>query len=151
MRQTILILMIILFNLKSFGQTSTIGYIPETKEIVLCVDNINTTSASYSPYGLYTIYSPNRVLNGTYLDYFPRTLGVNFAIRKNMVNIGFGVSADFLPFNEYKFYPDILVRLHPVKFFTKDSRSPDVSIMLNVSKNPEVGFGISIPFTLNRM
>ena len=149
MRRTILILLLFV-GIKGYSQSSTVGFLPATKEIVLCTDNINTTTF-YSPYGLYTIYNPSNMLTGTYLDYFPRTLGANVAFLKNGINVGAGISVQFLPFDEYELYPDFLIRVHPIKLLSKNPRSADLSLMLNISKKTQFGFGVSIPFTLNRL
>lgn len=149
MRRTILLLLLFV-GIKGYSQSSTVGFLPATKEIVLCTDNINTTTF-YSPYGLYTIYNPSNMLTGTYLDYFPRTLGANVAFLKNGVNVGAGISVQFLPFDEYELYPDFLIRVHPIKLLSKNPRSADLSLMLNISKKTQFGFGVSIPFTLNRL
>lgn len=149
MKRTILLLLLFV-SIKGYSQSSTVGFLPATKEIVLCTDNINTTTF-YSPYGLYTIYNPSNMLTGTYLDYFPRTLGANVAFLKNGVNVGAGISVQFLPFDEYELYPDFLIRVHPIKLLSKNPRSADLSLMLNISKKTQFGFGVSIPFTLNRL
>lgn len=149
MRRTILLLLLFV-GIKGYSQSSTVGFLPATKEIVLCTDNINTTTF-YSPYGLYTIYNPSNMLTGTYLDYFPRTLGANVAFLKNGINVGAGISVQFLPFDEYELYPDFLIRVHPIKLLSKNPRSADLSLMLNISKKTQFGFGVSIPFTLNRL
>lgn len=149
MKRTILLLLLFV-GIKGYSQSSTVGFLPATKEIVLCTDNINTTTF-YSPYGLYTIYNPSNMLTGTYLDYFPRTLGANVAFLKNGVNVGAGISVQFLPFDEYELYPDFLIRVHPIKLLSKNPRSADLSLMLNISKKTQFGFGVSIPFTLNRL
>lgn len=146
-----LITLLLLFvSIKGYSQSSTIGFLPTTQEIVLCTDNINTTT-SYSRYGLYTIYNPNNQLTGSYLDYFPRTLGVNRSIFKNGINIGVGMSVKFETMDTYEVYPDVLLRLHPIKLLTKNPRSADLSLMINISKITQFGFGLSIPFTLNRL
>lgn len=149
MRRTILLLLLFV-GIKGYSQSSTVGFLPATQEIVLCTDNINTTTF-YSPYGLYTIYNPSNMLTGSYLDYFPRTLGANVAFLKNGVNVGAGISVQFLPFDEYELYPDFLIRVHPIKLLSKNPRSADLSLMLNISKKTQFGFGLSIPFTLNRL
>jgi len=149
MRRTILLLLLFL-GIKGYSQSSTVGFLPATQEIVLCTDNINTTTF-YSPFGLYTIYNPSNMMTNSYLDYFPRTLGANVALYKNGLNVGVGMTMEFLPFDEYKIYPDVLVRVHPIKYLTKNPRSADLSLMLNISKKTQFGFGVSIPFTLNRL
>jgi len=149
MRRTILLLLLFV-GIKGYSQSSTVGFLPATQEIVLCTDNINTTTF-YSPFGLYTIYNPSNMMTNSYLDYFPRTLGANVALYKNGLNIGVGMTMEFLPFDEYKIYPDVLVRVHPIKYLTKNPRSADLSLMLNISKKTQFGFGVSIPFTLNRL
>lgn len=149
MRRTILLLLLFV-GIKGYSQSSTVGFLPATQEIVLCTDNINTTTF-YSPFGLYTIYNPSNMMTNSYLDYFPRTLGANVALYNNGLNVGVGMTMEFLPFDEYKIYPDVLVRVHPIKFLTKNPRSADLSLMLNISKKIQFGFGVSIPFTLNRL
>ena len=149
MRRTILLLLLFV-GIKGYSQSSTVGFLPATQEIVLCTDNINTTTF-YSPYGLYTIYNPSNMMTNSYLDYFPRTLGANVAFLKNGVNVGAGISVQFLPFDEYELYPDFLIRVHPIKLLSKNPRSADLSLMLNISKKTQFGFGLSIPFTLNRL
>lgn len=149
MRRTILLLLLFL-GIKGYSQSSTVGFLPATQEIVLCTDNINTTTF-YSPYGLYTIYNPSNMITNSYLDYFPRTLGANVALYKNGLNVGVGMTMEFLPFDEYKIYPDVLIRVHPIKLLSKNPRSADLSLMLNISKKTQFGFGVSIPFTLNRL
>jgi hypothetical protein len=149
MKRTILLLLLFV-GIKGYSQSSTVGFLPATQEIVLCTDNINTTT-SYSPFGLYTIYNPSNMMTNSYLDYFPRTLGANVALYNNGINVGVGVTMEFLPFDEYKIYPDVLIRVHPIKYFTKNPRSADISLMLNISKKTQFGFGVSIPFTLNRL
>jgi|SRR5210317_102167 len=149
MRRTILLILLFV-GIKGYSQSSTVGFLPATQEIVLCTDNINTTTF-YSPFGLYTIYNPSNMMTNSYLDYFPRTLGANVALYKNGLNVGVGMTMEFLPFDEYKIYPDVLVRVHPIKYLTKNPRSADLSLMLNISKKTQFGFGVSIPFTLNRL
>jgi len=149
MKRTILLLLLFV-GIKGYSQSSTVGFLPATQEIVLCTDNINTTTF-YSPFGLYTIYNPSNMMTNSYLDYFPRTLGANVALYKNGLNVGIGVTMEFLPFDEYNIYPDVLVRVHPIKYLTKNPRSADLSLMLNISKKTQFGFGVSIPFTLNRL
>lgn len=149
MRRTILLLLLFV-SIKGYSQSSTVGFLPATQEIVLCTDNINTTTF-YSPYGLYTIYNPSNMITNSYLDYFPRTLGANVALYKNGLNVGVGMTMEFLPFDEYKIYPDVLIRVHPIKLLSKNPRSADLSLMLNISKKTQFGFGVSIPFTLNRL
>lgn len=78
-------------------------------------------------------------------------MGVNLALFNNGVNVGAGVSVDFLPFDEYEVYPDFLIRVHPLKMLTQQNRMVDVSLMLNISKTPEIGFGLSIPTRLNAL
>jgi len=149
MKRSILLLLLFV-GIKGYSQSSTVGFLPATQEIVLCTDNINTTTF-YSPFGLYTIYNPSNMMTNSYLDYFPRTLGANVALYKNGLNVGIGVTMEFLPFDEYNIYPDVLVRVHPIKYLTKNPRSADLSLMLNISKKTQFGFGVSIPFTLNRL
>ena len=151
MKRTIFLLSLLLISLKGFSQSSVVGFIPATKEIVLFTDNINLTT-EYSPLGLYTIYDWQNALDQSdYRYYFPRALGVNIAIAKNGLNVGGGVSVKWLSNDEYEIYPDFLIRLHPIKLLTQNARSLDISLMLNISKTPQFGIGISLPYRLNAL
>ena len=150
MKRTIFLMIFLGCYLTTKAQ-SVVGYIPATKEIVLCTDNINLTT-EYSPFGLYTIYDWQSAISQTdQRYYFPRALGVNFAIAKNGINVGAGASVKWLPNDEYEVYPDFLIRVHPLKLLTQNYRCPDISLMLNISKTPQFGIGISIPYRLNAL
>ena len=151
MKRTIFLLSLLLISLKGFSQSSVVGFISATKEIVFGTDNINLTT-EYSPLGLYTIYDWQNALDQSdYRYYFPRALGVNIAIAKNGLNVGGGVSVKWLSNDEYEIYPDFLIRLHPIKLLTQNARSLDISLMLNISKTPQFGIGISLPYRLNAL
>ena len=48
------------------------------------------------------------------------------------------------------FYPDLMIRLHPIKLLSQNPRAIDIAIIFNVSNTVEFGAGLSIPFLLNR-
>lgn len=151
MRRTIPFLIFVLSFTKVFGQSSTIGFIPNTEEIVLCTDNINLTT-EYSPFGLYTMWNASDFLSQTdYKYYFPNTMGVNVALFQNSINVGGGASIRWLPGDEYEIYPNVLLRFHPLKMLTQNNRMVDVSLMMNFSKETNFGIGLSMPFRLNAL
>ena len=151
MRRTIPLLIFVLSFTKVFGQSSTIGFIPATQEVVLCTDNINLTT-EYSPVGLYTMWNVSdylQVSDPRY--YYPNTLGVNVALFQNSINVGGGASIGWLPNDEYEIYPNVLLRFHPLKMLTQNNRMVDISLMLNFSKQTNFGIGVSMPFRLNAL
>ena len=151
MKQTITTLLFLVSFIGLKGQSSTIGYIPETNSIVLCTDNINLTT-EYSPFGLYTIFEAEKIItNADYRYGFPSTIGVNVGLFQNGINVGGGASIEWLPNDEYEIYPNLMLRFHPLKMLTQNNRMIDISLMLNVSKETNFGIGLSIPFRLNAL
>jgi hypothetical protein len=151
MKQTITILIFFFSFFKTYGQSSTVGIIPETMSIVLCTDNLNLTT-EYSPFGLYSIWEADKLISSSDYRYgFPSTLGVNVAFFQNSFNVGGGATIEWLLNDEYEIYPNVMLRFHPLKMLTQKNRTPDVSLMLNISKQTNFGIGLSIPFRLNAL
>ena len=151
MKQTITTLLFLVSFIGLKGQSSTIGIIPETQSLVLCTDNINLTT-EYSPFGLYTIFDADKLINGSDYRYgFPSTIGVNVALFQNGLNVGGGTTIEWLPGDEYELYPNLMLRFHPLKMLTQNNRMVDLSLMLNVSKQTNFGIGLSMPFRLNAL
>ena len=151
MKQTITIIIFLLSFIKTYGQSSTVGIIPNTMNVVLCTDNINLTT-EYSRFGLYTMWDLEQVISQVDYRYnFPNTLGVNFAILQNGLNIGGGASIEWVSTTDYEIYPNVLIRLNHLKMVTQDNRHIDISLMLNVSKEINFGIGLSIPYRLNAL
>lgn len=142
-----------------FSQSSTVGFLFGGNDVYLSTDNINTTVINdrnpYSPWGIYTTANlefinlggiPTVSSNRNY----PNRLGVNYGFFRNGLNVGVGGKMIIHDFKPAQFYPDVMVKFHPVKFITKNCRSIDIAIILNVSNTIDFGAGISIPFLLNR-
>jgi len=150
MKRTILIL-ILLLGIKGYSQSSTVGFIPETQSVVLCTDNINLTT-EYSPFGLYTIWEPEQLLNQSDYRYgIPQTLGLNIALFQNSVNVGGGGTIIWLPNDEVDIKPNVLLRFHPLKMLTQNNRMTDISLMLNISEQVNFGIGLSFMYRLNAL
>ena len=81
---------------------------------------------------------------------YPNRLGINYGFLRNGINLGVGGKMILYTSKPADFYPDIMIRLHPLKLITQNSRSIDIALILNVSNTIEFGAGLSIPFLLNR-
>jgi len=81
---------------------------------------------------------------------YPNRLGINYGFFRNGLNVGVGGKMVLHDFEPAEFYPDVMVRFHPIKFFTQNPRSIDIAVILNLSNTVEFGAGISVPFLLNR-
>ncbi len=148
----IIIALLLLMSIKGYSQSSTVGYIPSTKSIVLCTDNINLTT-EYSPFGLYTIWGGSEELTPSDYRYaIPDTWGVNVGLFQNGLNIGAG--GTILWSNggdDYRIIPNVLIRFHPLKTITQDNRQTDISLMLNISQGVHFCIGLSFSRLLNAL
>jgi len=159
MRLSTLIITLFISINSVFSQSSTIGVLIGGKELFLSTDNINTSVINdrnpYAPWGIYTTAKlnitnvggiPTTSGRGTY----PNRLGINYGFFRNGLNVGVGGKMILYDYEPAKFYPDVMIRLHPIKLITQNPRSIDIAIILNISNTIDVGAGISIPFLLNR-
>lgn len=142
-----------------FSQSSTIGVLLSSGDLFLATDNINTTVINernpYAPWGIYTTAQMNIINTGgmpmmSSGGNYPNRLGINYGFFRNGLNIGVGGKMVLHDFEPAEFYPDVMVRFHPIKFFTQNPRSIDIAVILNLSNTVEFGAGISVPFLLNR-
>ena len=133
-----------------YSQSSTIGFIPSTKTIVLCTDNLNLTT-EYTPFGLYTMWRGSESLpQSDYRYRIPNTWGVNAGIYQNGINIGLGGTILWKDNgDDYRVVPNVLIRFHPLKTITQDNRQNDISLMLNISQGIHFGIGLSLSRLLN--
>ena len=142
-----------------FSQSSTVGVLFGNGDLYLSTDNINTTVINernpYAPWGIYTTAQLN-IINTVGMPMmssgreYPNRLGVNYGFFRNGLNVGVGGKMILHDFKPAQFYPDVMVKFHPIKFITKNPRSIDIAIIFNVSNTIDFGAGISIPFLLNR-
>jgi len=72
-------------------------------------------------------------------------IGINYGLLKNGIVVGAGIKADMINFFEPQYYPDFFVKLQPIKLITQKRDMWDVSLTLNYSDKPYVGFGVAIP------
>ena len=142
-----------------FSQSSTVGVLLSSGDLFLATDNINTTVINernpYAPWGIYTTAQMNIINTGgmpmmSSGGNYPNRLGINYGFFRNGLNIGVGGKMVLHDFEPAEFYPDVMVRFHPIKFFTQNPRSIDIAVILNLSNTVEFGAGISVPFLLNR-
>jgi len=155
---TIIITFLISIN-SLFSQSSTVGVLIGGGDLFLSTDNINTTVINdrnpYSPWGIYTTAHLNISNVGglpmmSSRGQYPNRLGINYGFFRNGLNVGVGGKMVLDDFKPAKFYPDVMVKFHPIKLITQNCRSIDIALILNVSNTIDVGAGISIPFLLNR-
>ena len=142
-----------------FSQSSTVGVLLSSGDLFLATDNINTTVINernpYAPWGIYTTAQMNIINTGgmpmmSSGGNYPNRLGINYGFFRNGLNVGVGGKMVLHDFEPAEFYPDVMVRFHPIKFFTQNPRSIDNAVILNLSNTVEFGAGISVPFILNR-
>lgn len=155
---TIIITFLISIN-SVFSQSSTVGVLLNSGDLYLSTDNINTSVINqrnpYAPWGLYTTAQLNIINTGGVPTFsnagnYPNRLGINYGFLRNGLNIGVGGKMVLHDFDPAEFYPDIMIKLHPIKLMTQNPRAIDVAVILNISNTVEFGAGISIPFLLNR-
>jgi hypothetical protein len=158
MKLSTLILVLIISIRCVYSQSSTIGVL-YSGDLFLSTDNINTSVINgnnpYSPWGFYTTLQLEILQIGwipvyTNNNNYPNRLGINYGFFRNGINLGVGGKMVLYDFKPAKFYPDVMVRLHPIKLITQNARSLDVSFIMNISNTVEFGAGLSIPFLLNR-
>lgn len=158
MRLSTLIITLFISINSVFAQSSTVGVL-FSGDLFLSTDNINTMVINdrnpYSPWGIYTTAQLNIINTGgmpmvTSNGNYPNRLGINYGFLRNGINLGVGGKMVLDDFEPAQFYPDVMIRLHPIKLITQNARSLDIAIILNISNTIEFGAGLSIPFILNR-
>lgn len=141
-----------------FSQSSTVGVL-SNGDLFLSTDNINTMVLNarypYSPWGIYTTAQLDIINTGgmpviNTNNRYPNRLGINYGFFRNGINLGFGGRMVLNDYEPAQFYPDVMIRVHPIKLFTQNARSLDVGFIINISNTTEFGAGLSIPFILNR-
>lgn len=159
MKKLLVVILICIASVNNlYSQSSTIGVLL-SNDLFLATDNINTSVINddnpYSPWGFYTTVRMQFINTGgipliSSNRNYPNRLGINYGLLRNGINIGVGGKMIINDFEPAKFYPDITIRLHPIKLASQNARSLDVSLILNISNTIEYGAGLSIPFFLNR-
>ena len=153
MRLSILIFILSLSITNGYSQSSTIGMLINFGDLYLSTDNINTSVINsknpYSPLGIYTTAHLNITNNGG-IRWTHKIFNPNYGFFRNGLNVGVGGKMIINDIEPAKFYPDLMIKLHPIKMLTQNPRSIDISLILNISNTFDFGVGISIPFLLNR-
>jgi len=150
MKRTTFILLFLLSFVKTFAQiypSSSVSYIPAEKTILASTDGMS---------GLFGFYVGS-TLKQEYVTVFTEPypfvnrVGINCALLHNGINLGFGMKVlkDSIS-GDKDFIPHCVFVLHPIKLLTKNSQSVDVCLLVEFSNTANFGFGVSIPFWLNR-
>jgi len=159
MRFTTIIITFFLSISIVYLQSSSVGLLFGSGDLFLSTDNINTSVINsrnpYAPWGIYTTGQLNIINTGgvpiiNQTGAYPNRLGINYGFLRNGINVGVGGKMVLYTSEPADFYPDVMIRLHPIKLITQNSRSIDIALILNVSNTIEFGAGLSIPFLLNR-
>jgi len=159
MKQSIFLITLLLMVTKGYSQSSTVGVLFGSGDLFLSTDNINTSVINsrnpYAPWGIYTTGQLNIINTGgvpimNQTGTYPNRLGINYGFLRNGINVGVGGKMVLYTSEPADFYPDVMIRLNPIKLITQNSRSIDISLILNISNTVEFGAGLSIPFLLNR-
>jgi hypothetical protein len=147
MKRTILILLFLTSYLTGFSQSSSVSYIPNEGTLLASTDEMYGYGGFYV--GSLLQQPPQTVFTEPY-PYVNR-FGLNVALFKNGINLGGGakVLVDNVT-GDKDFIPHVVVVLHPIKLITRDSRALDFSFLVEFSNTTNYGFGVSIPFWLNR-
>jgi hypothetical protein len=147
MKRTILILLFLTSHLTGFSQSSSVSYIPNEGTLLASTDEMYGYGGFYV--GSLLQQPPQTVFTEPY-PYVNR-FGINVALFKNGINLGGGakVLVDNVT-GDKNFIPHVVVVLHPIKLITRDSRALDFSFLVEFSNTTNYGFGVSIPFWLNR-
>lgn len=159
MRVSTLIITLFITVNTVFAQSSTVGVLFGSGDLFLSTDNINTSVINsrnpYAPWGIYTTGQLNIINTGgvpiiSETGAYPNRLGINYGFLRNGINLGIGGKMVLYNTEPADFYPDIMIRLHPIKLLSQNPRAIDIAIIFNVSNTVEFGAGLSIPFILNR-
>ena len=159
MRVSTLIITLFISINSVFSQSSTVGVLFGSGDLFLSTDNINTSVINsrnpYAPWGIYTTGQLNIINTGgvpiiNQTGAYPNRLGVNYGFLRNGINLGVGGKMVLYNTEPADFYPDLMIRLHPIKLLSQNPRAIDIAIIFNVSNTVEFGAGLSIPFLLNR-
>jgi len=159
MRVSTLIITLFISINSVFSQSSTVGVLFSSGDLFLSTDNINTSVINsrnpYAPWGIYTTGQLNIINTGgvpiiNQTGAYPNRLGINYGFLRNGLNLGVGGKMVLYNTEPADFYPDLMIRLHPIKLLSQNPRAIDIAIIFNVSNTVEFGAGLSIPFLLNR-
>jgi len=159
MRVSTLIITLFISINSVFSQSSTVGVLFSSGDLFLSTDNINTSVINsrnpYAPWGIYTTGQLNIINTGgvpiiNQTGAYPNRLGINYGFLRNGLNLGVGGKMVLYNTEPADFYPDFMIRLHPIKLLSQNPRAIDIAIIFNVSNTVEFGAGLSIPFLLNR-
>lgn len=138
--KTIVTLIFLIFSTTVKSQTTDVLYLPSQKSLVASYNN-NYNGLGYYIGGRLFTTIPQPLIYTTPLATFNR-VGLSFSTKEFSV-MG-GTYFEFFQDEESEFYPDIWLKIYPVRsFLNKDSRV-DISLALNYSYQINYAIGISI-------
>jgi hypothetical protein len=141
-----LITIIIMFlSIPVYSQYMSVTAFPSDNSLLLGSENVDGKGWGFHFGVFYQIGATQYpyVYRSPY-DYLNR-IGINYGFLKSGIVVGAGIKADVVNFFEPQYYPDFFVKLQPIKLITQKRNIWDVSLTLNYSDKPYVGFGVSIP------
>lgn len=142
----IILFLLILISVPSYGQYSGLTVVPEDRSVICSFENINDDNFGFYIGAYYKIgATSNPYIYRTPYAYFNR-IGITYGLLKCGVVLGAGVKTDLTIGPDPVFYPDVMVKLQPIKLLTRNKDIWDVSVTVGVSDIPYIGFGISIPY-----
>jgi hypothetical protein len=134
-------ILMVLFTLSMNSQTSDILYIPEQNSLV---SSINYKQVGMYVGSYYTTSFPQPYTYTTPLSIMNR-IGLTYVSKGNTYSImgGMFIENRLISFN---LTPDVWLKIHPIRFFVRDTKIMDFSLGLNYSNGFRYGVGLSIPF-----
>jgi hypothetical protein len=145
MKKSILILFLILSH-TSFAQYSAISVFPTEQTILASFENMNNDGfGTHVGMGVIVGETPYHFIYRTPYTYLTK-VGINYGFLKNGIVLGAGIKTDIISNPNPKFYPDIIIKLQPIKLLTGNRDIWDISISYDISDGNYIGFGFSIPY-----
>jgi hypothetical protein len=149
-KKKILFIVSFIISLPLFAQYgSSISYVPNEKTVIAQTFGISNDMGAYVGINQSYVY----VNNQNYKPYpYINRFGLNYGFISNGINVGFGVKLKRdIDDNIDYFLPHALVSFHPIRFSTQKNSGVDFEFLIDFSTdNTNYGFGVLIPFWLNR-
>ena len=142
----ILTLFLLCLNTIVYGQYSGLTVIPNDRSVICSFENIDDNNFGFYVGAYYKVgQTSSPYIYRTPYMYFNR-IGINYGFLKCGLVVGAGVKTDLTLGPDPVFYPDVMVKLQPIKLLTRKKDIWDVSVTVGVSDVAYIGFGISIPY-----
>jgi hypothetical protein len=137
----IITLLIVLYSHMSYGQYSGLTIIPQERSFICSFENVNDNN-----FGFY-IGAVHRIphIYRTPYDCLNR-IGITYGFLKCGLVAGVGIKTDLIAGPEPILYPDVMLKIQPIKLLTLKKNIWDVSVTFGIANTPYIGFGISNPY-----